>query len=275
MVLLWILLILLLLFAIFWVFSLHGIRRKPGFYGFEGEHYAHRGLYANDRGLPENSLRAFRVAAKAGYGAELDVHLSKDGKLVVMHDENLQRMCGIDCEICDMTADELDQCRLLGTDEKIPYLEEVLPIFSKNYPLIIEIKTKGANAARLTGKVCALLRKYPDVKFCIESFDPRVLMWLKKHQPKIIRGQLSCNFFKTTENLSWFLKLILTNLTMNFLSKPHFIAYKLEDRDQLSFRLCRKVWDIQEISWTVQTPEDEAAAIQDHRLIIFEGFLPQ
>ncbi len=275
MVFVWILLIFLLLFAIFWVISLHGIRRKPGFYGFEGEHYAHRGLHANDRGLPENSLRAFRVAAEAGYGAELDVHLSRDGKLVIMHDENLQRMCGIDREICDMTADELEQCRLLGTNEKIPYLEEVLPIFSGNYPLIIEIKTKGTNAARLTGKVCTLLRKYPDVKFCIESFDPRVLMWLKKHQPKIIRGQLSCNFFKSTEDLPWYLKLLLTNLTMNFLAKPHFIAYKLEDRDQLSFRLCRKVWDIQEFSWTVKTPEDEADAIQSHRLIIFEGFLPQ
>lgn len=270
-----ILLILLLLLAVFWVISLHGFRRKPGFYGFEGEHYAHRGLFANDRGLPENSLLAFRLAAKAGYGAELDVHLSRDGRLVVMHDENLLRMCGIDREICAMTADELEQCRLLGTEEKIPYLEEVLPIFSGNYPLVIEIKTKGNNAARLTGKVCALLRKYPDVKFCIESFDPRVLIWLKKHQPNIIRGQLSCNFFRSEDHMPWFLKFLLTNLSMNFLAKPHFISYKLEDRNQLSFRLCRKVWGIQEFNWTVKTPEDEADAIQSHRLIIFEGFLPQ
>lgn len=275
MIFLFILLLLLLFFAIFWVISLHGIRRTQGFYGFEGEHYAHRGLYANERALPENSLRAFRLAAQAGYGAELDVHLSKDGKLVVMHDENLQRMCGIDRKICDMTADELDRCRLMGTEEKIPYLEEILPIFSEKYPLIIELKTCGNNVARLTGKVCALMRNYPGVKFCIMSFDPRVLIWLKKRQPKIIRGQLSRNFFKSTEYMPWILKLLFTNLTMNFLAKPHFVAYKLEDREQLSFRLCRKIWGIQEFSWTVQTPEEEADAIQSHRLIIFEGFLPQ
>lgn len=275
MMIVWIILIALVLFAIFWILSLHGIRRKPGFYGFEGEHYAHRGLHDKSRGIPENSLTAFRLAAEAGYGAELDVHLSRDGRLVVMHDENLQRMCGVNRNIRDMTADELDQCRLWNTGEKIPYLEEVLPIFSGSFPLVIEIKTCGNNGARVTGKVCAMLHKYPDVKFCIESFDPRVLMWLKKHQPKIVRGQLSCNYFKGEQRLPWILKLILTNLTLNILTKPHFIAYRLEDRNQLSFRLCRKIWGIQEFSWTVRTPEAEADAVQSRRLIIFEGFLPQ
>ena len=49
---------------------------------FRGVNYAHRGLHRRDKSVPENSLAAFRRAAKEGYGIELDVQLSKDGQVV-------------------------------------------------------------------------------------------------------------------------------------------------------------------------------------------------
>lgn len=275
MVVLKILLILLVVAAVLWVLSLFAIRKKPGFYGLGHDHYAHRGLHAVEHGLPENSLRAFRLAADAGFGAELDVRLSKDGRLVIMHDDNLQRICGIDRNVSDMTAEELGECRLSGTDERIPFLEEVLPIFTGRKPLVIELKTVGNNGARLANKVCILLRSYPNLKFCIESFDPRVLIWLRKHQPQIIRGQLSCDFSKEPVDLPRILKFLLKNLMLNFCTRPHFIAYRLEDRNTLSFRLCRKLWGVQEFNWTIREQADAQQAIQDGRFIIFEGFLPE
>ena len=74
-------------------FLLHGRRDGPGWEKLEGFRYAHRGLHGP--GVPENSLAAFRRAAEAGYGAELDVHLTRDGRLVVIHDGDLERMCGV------------------------------------------------------------------------------------------------------------------------------------------------------------------------------------
>ena len=64
--------------------------------------YAHRGLWNAQR--PENSLSAFRSAVDAGYGIELDVHRTKDGVLVVHHDDNLKRVCGVDRRIAQRCA---------------------------------------------------------------------------------------------------------------------------------------------------------------------------
>ena len=75
-------------------FVVHGRRGAPGWRRLPGTLYAHRGLHGP--GVPENSLPAFRAAAAAGYGAELDVHLTADGRLVVFHDGDLTRMCGVE-----------------------------------------------------------------------------------------------------------------------------------------------------------------------------------
>lgn len=257
-----------------WVLALCAKRKKKGFYGFLAYTYAHRGLHNSKEGIPENSLGAFHRAAQCGYGAELDVHLSKDGRLVVIHDESLLRTAGEDRNICDLTEKELSAYRLEGTEEPIPYLEQVLEVFRGKAPLVIEIKTKGSNASQLTEKVCRMLDEYPDVRYCIESFDPRVLVWLRKHRPTIIRGQLSCNFVRERNNLALPLAFLLTNLLGNFLTLPHFVAYKLEDRKNLSFRLCRLIWGVQEINWTITRQEDAKEASKDGRGVIFEHCRP-
>ena len=64
--------------------------RKP----FLNALYAHRGLHDNASEAPENSMAAFKKAVYAGYGIELDVHLTSDEKLVVFHDDDLSRICG-------------------------------------------------------------------------------------------------------------------------------------------------------------------------------------
>ena len=106
-------------------FLLHGRRDGHGWKKLEGFRYAHRGLHGP--GVPENSLAAFRRAAEAGYGAELDVHLTRDGRLVVIHDGDLERMCGVPGRVAEKTAEELAALRLAGSEEHIPLLEEVLP----------------------------------------------------------------------------------------------------------------------------------------------------
>lgn len=270
MIIVLIVLLVLLLTAALYLLGLIGARKHPKMSLLASYHYAHRGLHDSKLHIPENSLRAFRLAVEKGYGAELDVHLSKDGKLVIMHDESLLRTANVDKNIADCTAEELNEMLLEFTDEKIPYLEEVLPLFAGKTPLIIELKPVNGNHAALARKTCAMLRQYPDLQFCIESFDPRVLYWLRKNQPNIVRGQLSCNFLKERHDLVFPAAFALTNLMTNFVTRPHFVAYKFEDRKQISMRICKKLWGIQEFDWTIRCIEDAQTAINDGAIIIFE-----
>ena len=260
--------------AVLYVLSMMAKRRpKSGFYGKLGDfHYAHRGLHAIASGIPENSMRAFRLAANNGYAAELDVHMSHDGRLVVMHDESLKRTTGANADISSVTTQVLGQLTLEGTKEKVPFLEDVLPLFDGKNPLLIELKPEKGNHEELTRKVTNLLKQHPNLDYMIESFDPRVLRWLKKHRPDIIRGQLSCNFFKDDKDLNWFQRFALTNLMFNFLTRPDFIAYKIEDRGCLAPGLCKKIWNPQMFYWVVRSQEEANEIAEQNGMIIFEGF---
>lgn len=107
---------------------------------FSGRRYAHRGLHCAAEGVPENSLPAFRRAVEAGYGIELDLHLTTDGRLAVFHDDTLDRVCGVSGRVEEKSYEELRQLRLLGTEEYIPLFEEVLEIVAGRIPMIIEVK---------------------------------------------------------------------------------------------------------------------------------------
>ena len=129
-----------LLYFLLWAALARCRKGHPAWAVLKRFRYAHRGLHDSARGIPENSLAAFRAAVKHGYGAELDVHLTRDGRLAVIHDDSLLRTAGADVQASQLTAQELDAYRLEGTGEKIPFLEEVLPLFEGRAPLIVELK---------------------------------------------------------------------------------------------------------------------------------------
>ena len=93
----------------------------------DGLMIAHRGIFDNKQ-IPENSLLSFSKAIQLNYPIELDVQLTKDKQLVVFHDLSLERMCGTEKFISDLTLQELRNYSLLSTDEKIPSLQEVLDL---------------------------------------------------------------------------------------------------------------------------------------------------
>lgn len=234
--------------------------------------YAHRGFHDKPV-IPENSLPAFRRAIEHGFGAELDVHLLKDGTLAVFHDSDLRRCANVDGQIEDLTLEELKQLRLEGTDEQIPTFDEVLALFESATPLIIELKTARGNHHALAKAVCERLDTYKG-EFCIESFDPFALIDVKKLRPEICRGQLSMNFCKDPSGLPFYKRVIAGSMLLNFLTRPDFIAYKFEDRKALSPTLCRTLWGIQEVSWTIRRKEDLLNAEQAGSIGIFECFDP-
>lgn len=234
--------------------------------------YAHRGYHDKPQ-IPENSLPAFRRAIEHGWGAELDVHLLKDGTLAVFHDSSLKRCANADGNIEDLTCAELKQLRLEGTDEQIPTLDEVLALFETTTPLIIELKTANGNHAALARAVCERLDSYKG-DFCIESFDPFALIEVKRLRPAICRGQLSARFRKSS-GLPWYKRVIASNLLLNFLTVPDFIAYCYTDRSNLCRWLSVHLWGAQEVSWTLRSREALLACEKAGCLSIFERFDPE
>ena len=235
--------------------------------------YAHRGLHRE--GLPENSLAAFKDALDHGYGIELDLHLMKDGKIAVVHDSHLGRMCGADVLIEDMTAEDLPKLKLEFTEETVPLFEDVLKLFDgRPEPLIVELKAAKGNHRELAEKTMELLDRYK-VRYVIESFDPRAVAWFRKNRPEILRGQLSCEMTRPgrdTGNNKFINLWLVEHLFTNFLTQPDFIAYDFNDRDIPELKICRKVYHVQEVSWTIRTPEDAEAAEKLGNLVIFENF---
>lgn len=233
--------------------------------------YAHRGLH--DAVLPENSMAAFRAALEHGYGIELDLHLLRDGNLAVMHDSALKRTTGADGIIEDLTTEDLKNYRLNGTDETIPTFREVLELYDGKAPLIIELKPVKGNHAALTAKAVEMMEGYSGL-YCMESFDPRVVRWLRKNRPDICRGQLTENHFAAAAKLSPVLKFVLTHQLLNFLTMPDFVAYKYADRKTISNWVVRKFWGIQGVTWTLKTMDEYNTAVREGWIPIFEDFKP-
>lgn len=253
-----------------YVLSTQGRTGHPGLDALKGWNYAHRGLH--DAEKPENSMAAFRAALEHGYGVELDIHLMKDGNLAVMHDCDLKRTTGADGKITNLTAEELKNYKLGGTEETIPTFREVLDLFAGKAPLIIELKSDN-NAEALVDAAVQIMEGYEGA-YCMESFDPRCIYILKKKYPQIIRGQLTENYFASGSKLPAPLKWALKHQVLNFLTMPDFVAYKFRDRKTASNTLVREFWGVQGVTWTLKTREEYDAAVSDGWIPIFENFIP-
>ncbi|NCC67490.1 MAG: glycerophosphodiester phosphodiesterase [Clostridia bacterium] len=238
-------------------------KRKP----FIKRNYAHRGLHTADTSVPENSLPAFAAAAKAGYGVELDVHITLDGALVVFHDDNTDRACGVDGVIEKMTFEELSRRRLFGTEYGIPLLSEVLETMGTQCPVIIELK-RGTRNKELCRKTYDMMKKYRG-NYCVESFDPRIVAWFRRHAPEVLRGQLASDPKDMAADTSRLNAFMIGNLLTNFMARPNFIAYKI-GRKPLTVRLCEKMGAMK-VGWVSNDSANEGK----NDAVIFEHYSPE
>ena len=266
--------------------------------------------------VPENSMAAFRMAVKHGFGSELDVHLTKDGRLAVYHDTNLIRVCGVNEEIENLTWDEVRQLRLLDTDARIPEFSEVLDLYTSpkaktdrvdartasdtktgsdvktasdtntsaarseeqerlHLPIIIELKAEK-NVKELCAAVMEQIDRYPSLNYCVESFDPRVVYWFRKHRPDVIRGQLTENFCRSRDAVRKWGYIMTFGMwcgAPDILSRPDFIASKFRDRKNLIMRLRHRL-GVRQVSWTINNRRQLDDVDREGGLSIFERFNP-
>lgn len=234
---------------------------------------AHRGLH--DANKPENSIAAFRAAIKGGYAIETDVRLSKDGKLVVFHDETLLRMTGAEQAVAELTADALAQLRLAGTRERIPLFSGFLEELRGEAPLLLEIKNMpNADAEEYIGKISEALEGYKG-EYAVQSFQPFYVKAFKKLHPEIMCGMLG-TAESTKEDFGgspfWRIKArVVRNLSFNRRVKPDFISYHFSDYPLKAIDRFEGV----KLAWTIRSQADEKLARKFAHNIIFENYLPR
>ena len=139
--------------------------------------YAHAGVAAKH---PPNTMSAFREALVTDcYGIELDIHCSSDGVPVTTHDETLERLTNGRGLVADHTVAQLAALDA-GNGEGISTLEEVFALVGDKRHFDLEIKAKHCERA-----VLDLLRRYPQVRAAISSFDWEVLANVRALAPDI------------------------------------------------------------------------------------------
>ncbi len=201
---------------------------------------AHRGMFDN-KTIPENSYPAFKKAIEERYDFELDVHLTMDNQLVVFHDFNLKRMCGVDIDIQKTTYEELLKYNLLNTDLKIPLLRDILKLNNDHSLIDIEIK----NTKRIKQTVYFLMKELSNYNnYIIKSFNPRIVRYIRKNHPNV-----ECGLLLTHDYKNRLYNLILRRKFILNYSKANFIAiskqlYKRDQYKELSNKYPTFVWTI-------------------------------
>lgn len=184
---------------------------------------AHRGFFDNDKGVPENSLMAFQRAAERGYAIELDVHLTKDQKVIVHHDFTMERLSGVTKRLDELTLAEIQIHNLLTTEETPPSLEEVLTLIDDRVPLYVEIKREAYGEAGLLEKETLKVLDSYEGRIAILSFNPQSLAFFAKNAPQFHRGQ---NYEPSKEQSGGRKKILRAVLSQAWQAKPHFFVYR-------------------------------------------------
>lgn len=210
---------------------------------------AHRGLFDNEK-IPENSIKSFKGAIKKGYVIEFDVHLTKDKKIVVFHDMELDRMTKKTGPIKELTLSELQKIKLLDTNYTIPSLDEVLDVINGKVPILIEIKydVKGFELPKL---LLEKLKTY-NGEVAIQSFDPFCVSYIRFHAKEYLRGLLVGSFKNKVKNI-FINNLILLPFDI-FISKPDFLAVDKKLYKNKRIKNFKKKKNV--IAWTMKSKED-------------------
>lgn len=237
---------------------------------WRGTAFAHRGLHGN--GVSENTLRAFDLACEAKTGIELDVQLTSDGEVVVFHDDDLARMTGDPRRVDAVSLAEL-RTLTLPDGARIPTFAETLERIDGRAPLLVELKHSRRNA-ELCRKTCDLLAAYRGA-YIVESFDPLILLWFRRHAPQVVRGQLVSSKGAYMPQFGGAAAVLLSNLGLNFLARPDFIAYDANAERFPTPHIVRALYRTPMACWTITDPNACAAALRRGEMPIFEGFGPQ
>lgn len=153
--------------------------------------FGHRGIPTL---APENSLKSFQfVLDNNVQGVEFDIHLTKDNKLVVIHDFNTKKMSNVDLEVAETdykTLSSLD----IGQNQHIPLLEDVFNLLGNRVKYDLEIKNRGLKRGIIVSELLKTIKKFNLEKIVmVTSFDPYLIKEFNKLKSDIPVGIIYSN----------------------------------------------------------------------------------
>ena len=237
---------------------------------------AHRALHDRTAGRVENSPAAIKAAIAAGYAIEIDLQLSSDAQAIVFHDETLDRLTPESGPVKARSAAELGRIMLMGGQDTIPTLTEVLDLVAGRVPLLIEMKDQtlalSASDGRLESVTAAALKGYAG-PVAVMSFNPSMLSHMARLAPDIPRGITTSSF----DPPDW---QPVPEPTCDRLREipdydhvgASFISHQGDDLDRPRVAEL-KAKGAAILCWTIRSAEDEAKVRQIADNITFETYL--
>lgn len=240
---------------------------------------AHRGLHDEAHGVIENSIGAAHAAVAAGYAIECDVQGTKDGGVIVFHDDDLDRLTPAQGPVGARDLAELTQLTLRGASEPIPSFDDFLTVIAGQAMLVVEIKSAFDGDVTMSRRVAQTLARYAG-PCVIESFDPDIIAFLRKegaalgvaHLPLGIVGEAN---YQSWEILSPAQKRDMTHFLHYPRTRPDFLSWNVDDLPHAVPALLREAARVPVTTWTVRRESQARHALEWTDQIVFEGFRPK
>lgn len=224
---------------------------------------AHRGLHDSNKKVWENTLPAFSAAIAGNYAIECDVHLTKDGQVIVFHDDVLDRLAGREGRICDLTLAEAQQLTIGTTQDHAPSLRQMLDLIAGRVPVVIELKGIEGQDEGLVAAVAKELKDYQG-KAAIMSFDHHLVRLFRSDAPGVVAGL-------TAEGTR------PADMEAHFAMLAHdmdFVSYNFHHLPNPFISFFREVLKRPVITWTVRNQQEKAVSDLHAEQITFEAFIP-
>ncbi|THD67242.1 MAG: glycerophosphodiester phosphodiesterase [Bradyrhizobium sp.] len=236
---------------------------------------AHRGLHDRARGIVENMPGAAQAAIAGNFSIESDIQLTADGEAMVHHDDELGRLTEGSGALLGMTAAQLKTVKFKDTSERMMSLGDLCALVAGRVPLVIELKSHFDGDRKLAARMAEVLASYhgPAVGM---SFDPDQVVALRELMPQLPRGITA---ERSYEQADWpeatpAQRRGMLHLRHSFRTRPHFIAYRVDDLPAAAPWIARNIFGCPLLTWTVRTGEQRATAARHADQMIFEGFVP-
>jgi glycerophosphoryl diester phosphodiesterase len=229
---------------------------------------AHRGLFDEADGRPENSLAAFEHAATVGVPFEFDVQLTSDGHPVVLHDADVAAIAGTADHVHELDSRAVSALRLAG-GQPVPTLDQVLELVDGRVPIVVDVRRWAlGHSPGLEQAVADRLLGYRG-EAVTQSFDPFAVRRLRRLLPGLAVGQASGSL-KSAGRVA---RAIGRTMVSNAITRPDFLTYELTELPNPFVSLWRN-GKRPVIAYTAHSEAEEAVARRLADGFFFSGYLP-
>jgi glycerophosphoryl diester phosphodiesterase len=236
---------------------------------------AHRGLHDADAGIIESTTSAVVAAIDGHYGIEVDLQITSDGEAMVHHDECLGRLTEGHERLASMTAADLKKVRFKATSDRMMSLGELCDLVRGRATMLLELKSAFDGDRRVALRTVDVLKSYRGAVAAM-SFDPDLVGTLKQAAPGLTRGITAMGRYDDPEwaTLSLWQKLTFPYLAQSVITRPHFVAYALNDLPAAAPWLARQIFGLPLLVWVARGADDGLRASRMADQMIFEDFRP-